>query len=103
MPVATIAVQAQVIVGPSPSTNKGSTVFEMEMARLVRLRAISQLILTPSPGGWAVQIVLERTLDVLTLVSLRREIRHYKDIDRLFNTIRKHGPLPSALILGDTS
>jgi hypothetical protein len=85
------------------SLEKESVVQEAELARMIAHRAVRQLVLTPTPDGWTLQILPKWEHRLLTLVSLRKEIRHYKDVDRLFRTIRKHGPLPPALFLGDTS
>lgn len=88
---------------PNAPLEKESVVLEAELARMIALRAVRQMVLTPTPDGWTLQVLPTWEHRLLTLVSLRKEIRHYKDVDRLFSTMRKHGPLPPALILGDTS
>jgi len=77
-------------------------VFEAELARYLARGVIRQMTLTAHPEGWILQVLLVWEQHLLTLVSLRKEIRHYKDLNRLFQTIRKHGPIPPTYFIGDS-
>jgi len=36
-----------------------------------------------------------------TLIQRNKEVRHYQDLERLIQTVVKHGPLPPTLLIGD--
>ncbi len=76
------------------------TLFEADLVNLVANRAVRQLVLTRVDSGWQVQALPLWNQDFLTLVSLKKEKRHYLDLDRLISSITKHGPLPPTILIG---
>lgn len=76
------------------------TIFEVDLADLISSGGVRQLVLTWTDEGWEVQVLPLWKHEFMTLVSLRKEKRHYLDIDRLINTITKHGPMPPTILIG---
>lgn len=76
-------------------------IYEADLASLLKRQEIRQLVLTQSEEGWEVQVLPIWKGNFLTLVSLKKEKRHYLDLDRLIRTITKHGPLPPTILIGE--
>lgn len=80
-----------------------TTIYEVDLADLIVKKAIRQLALTRTNEGWIVQVLPLWKQEFLTLVSLKKEKRHYNDIDRLISNISKLGPLPPTILIGNPS
>lgn len=78
-----------------------ATLYEADLAELIGMRAVRQLVMTLTSEGWELQVLPSWKQQFLTLVSLRNERRHYTSLDRLLKTITKHGPLPPTILIGD--
>ncbi|MFC3715144.1 hypothetical protein ACFONC_03140, partial [Luteimonas soli] len=78
-----------------------TVIFEADLASLLQRREVRQLALTQTEEGWEVQVLPLWKGSFLTLVSLKKEKRHYLDLDRLIRTITKHGPLPPTILIGE--
>jgi hypothetical protein len=76
-------------------------IYEADLASLLKRQEIRQLVLTQSEQGWEVQALPVWKGNFLTLVSLKKEKRRYKDLDRLISTITTHGPLPPTILIGE--
>lgn len=81
-----------------------TTMYEADLAELVKNRAIRQLVIVRTELGWELQALPLWRQQFMTLVSLRKETRHYQGLDRLISTITKHGklPLPPTILIGDS-
>jgi hypothetical protein len=97
------SIQRKTFYQPSSRIATASTVYEADLANLVAHRAVRQLVITRTTEGWMLQVLPTWKNQFMTLVSLRKEMRHYQDLDRLIGSIVKHGPLPPSLLLDDTS
>lgn len=80
---------------------KSPLIYEADLASLLQRREVRQLVLTQTEEGWEVQVLPLWKGNFLTLVSLKKEKRHYLDLDRLIRTITKHGPLPPTILIGE--
>lgn len=76
-------------------------IYEADLAQLLRRNEVRQLVLTQTKDGWEAQVLPIWKGDFLTLVSLKKEKRRYKDLDRLISTITMHGPLPPTILIGE--
>lgn len=76
-------------------------IFEADLAQLLRRNEVRQLVLTQTKEGWEAQVLPIWKGEFLTLVSLKKEKRRYKDLDRLISTITMHGPLPPTILIGE--
>lgn len=92
-----------VLYVPKPRMKDSDTVFESDLADMVRNRAVRQLLISYSPEGWELRALPTWKMEFMTLVSLKREKRHYQDLDRLISTITKHGPLPPTVLIGKST
>lgn len=86
---------------PKPRMKDSATVFETDLVDMLRNKAIRQLLITFSKDGWELQALPNWKMEFMTLVSLKKEKRHYQDLDRLISTITKHGPLPPTILIGE--
>lgn len=80
---------------------KSPLIYEADLASLLQRQEVRQLVLTQTEEGWEVQVLPLWKGNFLTLVSLKKEKRHYLDLDRLIRTITKHGPLPPTILIGE--
>lgn len=80
---------------------KSPLIYEADLASLLKRQEVRQLVLTQTEEGWEVQVLPIWKGNFLTLVSLKKEKRHYLDLDRLIRTITKHGPLPPTILIGE--
>lgn len=80
-----------------------STLYEADLAELIRIRGIRQLVIVRTGSGWELQVLPLWRQQFLTLVSLRKEKRTYQGLDRLISTITKHGQLPPTLLIGEVT
>lgn len=78
-----------------------TVIFEADLATLLQRREVRQLVLTQTKEGWEAQVLPIWKGEFLTLVSLKKEKRRYKDLDRLISTITMHGPLPPTILIGE--
>lgn len=78
-----------------------TVIYEADLASLLQRREVRQLALTQTEEGWEIQVLPLWKGSFLTLVSLKKEKRHYLDLDRLIRTITKHGPLPPTILIGE--
>lgn len=76
-------------------------IYEADLASLLQRQEVRQLALTQTKEGWEIQVLPLWKGSFLTLVSLKKEKRHYLDLDRLIRTITKHGPLPPTILIGE--
>lgn len=80
---------------------EADTVFETDLADMIRHGAVKQLLVTQTEDGWELRALPTWKMEFMRLVSLKKEPRHYRDLDRLISTIQKHGPLPPTMLIGN--
>ncbi len=82
-----------------PRGESGSMIFESELADQLTNRAIRQLCVYRSEEGYHLKALPTWKDEFLTLVSLKRTVRYYKSLDRLFEAVERFGPLPNTLVI----
>lgn len=92
-----------VLYVPKPRMKDSDTVLGRDLADRVRNRAVRQLLISYTPAGWELRALPTWTMEFMTLVSLKKEKRHYQDLERLVSTITKHGPLPPTILIGNST
>lgn len=80
----------------------GTMMYEADLVDAVRYGTVRQLVLRQGSKGWELQALLTWRTEFLTLVSLKKEKRHYADLDRLIRTITRCGTLPPTILIGET-
>lgn len=80
---------------------QSNLVYEADLAQLLLRNEVRQLVLTQTKEGWEAQVLPVWKGEFLTLVSLKKEKRRYKDLDRLISTFTMHGPLPPTILVGE--
>lgn len=88
---------------PSPQLLERASLYEGELADLIRNQAARQLCIFKAEEGWMLKVLPTWKPEFYTLIQRNKEVRYYKDLERLMQTVMKHGPLPPTLLLGDNS
>lgn len=91
-------VRGTTVYTPLPTLIDSDTLFEADLADMLRSRAVRQLLISFTPHGWQVRVLPTWKLEFMTLVSLKKEHRHYRDLDRLLRNVTRHGPLPPTIL-----
>ncbi|MCZ2134611.1 MAG: hypothetical protein LC098_04160 [Burkholderiales bacterium] len=85
---------------PNPRVAKAATIYEADLAELLSNGAIRQLVISWTAAGWSLQAMPTWKQEFMTLVSLKKETRHYQSLDRLIESVTKHGRMPPTLLIG---
>ena len=86
---------------PNHRFRVATTVYEAELADLLSRQMVRQLVVLQTPHGWMLHVLPSWKHEFMTLVSMKKEVRHYQSLDRLIATVTKHGDLPPVLLLGE--
>ena len=85
---------------PNPRIVKAATIYEADLAELLSNGAIRQLVISLTQAGWSLQAMPTWKQEFMVLVSLKKEARHYQSLDRLIESVAKHGRMPPTLLIG---
>lgn len=79
---------------PSKRLWHALTINEAELAEVIRQSKVRQLHLIQTAEGWTLHALLSARKEFIQLVSVKKEPRHYLSLDRLLDSVLRHGRLP---------